>query len=440
MHPKPFLSTTIDSIQTSGPSDTISHQVHRIGYHFPSFVVENACDKLGVSLSRSGHVLSNNGKTLTKAERQRFSTGKKHIRKFGSFFDNDTPQATLDIEAQAAIKDLFPKIPDRDVLEIISRAFQKVRIKPVPKSDCSNFQGKYRVGTAIELPLPRRVQLAVVAHVRHHYTDYDNLLKITDWPDARARIERPCLDVLAQWRRDDDDDDDDPDAMEEILREVIVLDDDEEDEENRNFPTSIHQSDRDDSVEIISSHVFANDVQSSTVDYSTPGTIMHRDQHHLLERDSREIAQDAGEQPRHYTYLIKNDIHKIDRMKVHQHRWQEALRSRRTNPAPAPIVYETPLLQEKSNHPRAQLLWGKAVKSLEGVDLSASQPDPLECDSYPQLQDHSHHQAFPLRLKDKLAEQETSIVSRGPKEVFTESGQVSTSTGKFESDGPPITH
>ena len=88
-----------------------------------------------------------------------------------------------------------------------------------------------KVGTAAELNLTRRVQLAVVAHIRHNYTDYDEIIKQTSWRNARAAVEQPCLDVLAQWRADSDEDDD-PDAMEEILNEVIVIpDSDDEDEQ-----------------------------------------------------------------------------------------------------------------------------------------------------------------------------------------------------------------
>ena len=94
------------------------------------------------------------------------------------------------------------------------------------------------------------------------YTNYDRLLRIGTRQEARAKVEKPCLDQLAQWRSDDDDD---PNAMEEILREVIVIDDDDDDDreynhnkQNRSTSVSPHNG-RDGSVEIISSHAFADE-------------------------------------------------------------------------------------------------------------------------------------------------------------------------------------
>lgn len=112
------------------------------------------------------------------------------------------------------------------------------------------------------LSLPRRVQLAVVAHIRHNYTQYDKLLKQVPWQAARAMVEQPSLDKLAQWRGDDNEE---PDAMEEILREVIVIPDDDEDD-NRQLASSsaLRQS----SVELISSRAMAEVVETRPIDYA----------------------------------------------------------------------------------------------------------------------------------------------------------------------------
>ena len=84
---------------------------------------------LGISLSQSGHVLPNNAKTLSIHQHQRFVNKKKNTRGLhNSSIDTDISQATLDTQAREAIKDLFPKIPDKDLHEIICRAFQKVCI------------------------------------------------------------------------------------------------------------------------------------------------------------------------------------------------------------------------------------------------------------------------------------------------------------------------
>lgn len=60
------------------------------------------------------------------------------------------------------------------------------------------YQGQRKVGTAIELPLARRAQLAVVAHIRHIYTDYDRLLKVTSFHEARTTVEEPTLAKLVE--------------------------------------------------------------------------------------------------------------------------------------------------------------------------------------------------------------------------------------------------
>jgi Uncharacterized conserved protein (DUF2293) len=83
------------------------------------------------------------------------------------------------------------------------------------------------------------VQLAVVAHIRHIYTDYDNLLKQVAWMKARSMVEQACLEKLAQWRGGEEED---PDAMEEILQEVIVIPDDDEAEDEMRTPSRLKDS------------------------------------------------------------------------------------------------------------------------------------------------------------------------------------------------------
>jgi hypothetical protein len=125
-------------------------------------------------------------------------------------------QITINTEARDAIKDLFPNIPDNDLHQIIKTAFQK---------------GQKKVGTATELPLIRRAQLSVVAHVRHIYTKYDSLLRRVQWNEARSMVEGPTLRKLVEWRGDDDSG---KEALEDVLREVIVISDDEDSEDESN--------------------------------------------------------------------------------------------------------------------------------------------------------------------------------------------------------------
>lgn len=89
------------------------------------------------------------------------------------------------------------------------------------------------MGNMKTLPLSRRVQLAVLAHIRHNHTRYDQLLREADWRTARKVVEQHCLDFLVKWRGDEETG---RDQFDEILREVIVLsddsDEDSEDEES----------------------------------------------------------------------------------------------------------------------------------------------------------------------------------------------------------------
>lgn len=81
------------------------------------------------------------------------------------------------------------------------------------------------MGTSSDLSLVRRAHLAVAAHIRHTHTDYDQLLKLVPWSEARRRVEAITLDKVIAWRGDDDAD---SDVMHDVLREVIVISDDED--------------------------------------------------------------------------------------------------------------------------------------------------------------------------------------------------------------------
>jgi hypothetical protein len=193
---------TKQNIKTTRHQEThdLSKEVHRIGFHFPTTVVDEVCAHYGISLSASG--------TLIKEEdRQSFHQRRQGRNKRP---DEMKDQITINTEARDAIKDLFPNIPDNDLHQIIKTAFQK---------------GQKKVGTATELPLVRRAQLSVVAHVRHIYTKYDSLLRRVQWNEARSMVEGPTLRKLVEWRGDDDNG---KEALEDVLREVIVISDDEE--------------------------------------------------------------------------------------------------------------------------------------------------------------------------------------------------------------------
>ncbi|CAG8885755.1 unnamed protein product [Penicillium egyptiacum] len=202
----------------------LSQHVHRIGYHFPSTVVAAVCSELGFYLTSTG-------KTVPST----FPTDKIEN---STRADSEISQITLNTEARDALKDLFPNIPDKDLNQIIKTAFQK---------------GQKKVGTATELPLARRVQLAVVAHVRHVYTDYDRLLKTTSFHEARGVVEHTTLAKVIEWRGDDENG---QTVLEDVFREVIVISDDEDSESEEDTAASAdHQNT---SVEILRSDTRAN--------------------------------------------------------------------------------------------------------------------------------------------------------------------------------------
>jgi hypothetical protein len=113
-------------------------------------------------------------------------------------------------------------------------------------------QGTNRVGNAKELPLARRVQLAVVAHIRHMYTDYDKMLKTGSWMEARQKVEHVSLAKLKEWR---DETGEQSNEIEDTFREVIVLDDEDETSDGDT------PDEREQSMEIVSNRVIAQDIQ-----------------------------------------------------------------------------------------------------------------------------------------------------------------------------------
>jgi hypothetical protein len=137
---------------------------------------------------------------------------------------------------------MFPKIPEADLQAIVAHAFE---------------EGTNRVGNAKELSLARRVQLAVVAHIRHTYTDYDKLLKTDGWSEARGQVEKVSLAKLKEWR---DEDGKQSNELEETFREVIVLDDDD-DEASSDEGSMSTPDEREQSMEIVSSRATARDLQ-----------------------------------------------------------------------------------------------------------------------------------------------------------------------------------
>ncbi|KAL0470621.1 hypothetical protein QR685DRAFT_259042 [Neurospora intermedia] len=129
-------------------------------------------------------------------------------------------QEDINKQADAAIRDLFPRIPNTDRQMIIEHSFNKARLQD--KKDPP-------VGLAAHVTLSRRVQLAVLAHIRHNHTRYDKLLRETSYVNARKAVEGLCLDYLVKWRGDEETG---RDQLDEILAEVVVISDSESEDED----------------------------------------------------------------------------------------------------------------------------------------------------------------------------------------------------------------
>ena len=185
----------------------MSHHVHRIGYHFRAQIVEEACAELGYTIRRGRFVKEADLQAQHEQNRMAQILA-RHGVQMNQQMERETPT-----QVRAAIKELFPRIPEEDLEQIVQHAWEK---------------DSRRVGTNATLDLPRRVQLAVIARIRHTYTDYDFLLKAFEWKEARRITEPGCLQKLIEWRGEHDDENDN--ELEEIVRETIVIDDDDVDD------------------------------------------------------------------------------------------------------------------------------------------------------------------------------------------------------------------
>lgn len=208
-----FIVSTVKGLST----DTLAHQVNRIGHHVRHTIAEQARTSIGDSDGYSPEPNPPSGfpapEPIPKSQRE------------------------INEQADNAIKDLFPRIPNTDRRSIIERAFKKG----------ATMKGEPLVGLAEHLTLSRRVQLAVLAHIRHTHTRYDQLLRETTYANARKAVEALCLDILVKWRGDEETG---RDQLDEILREVIVISDSEDDGDDSDDAVSA-AAESDDSVQEI---------------------------------------------------------------------------------------------------------------------------------------------------------------------------------------------
>ncbi|KAL5089667.1 hypothetical protein Trisim1_005066 [Trichoderma cf. simile WF8] len=191
---------------------SLANQVHRIGHHIRQVIVEEA----KASIDDMPHLVG----AVTGA-------GPEPIPE---------SQSAYHAQVDAAIRDLFPRIPNTDRQMIIEHSFTRG----------STNRSEHPVGFSEDIPLSRRVQLAILAHIRHTHTRYDALLRETTWQNARRTVESLCLDILVKWRGDEETG---RDQLDEILREVVVIsdseDDDDDDEDEDDDDSTDYTSDED---------------------------------------------------------------------------------------------------------------------------------------------------------------------------------------------------
>ncbi|CBX93866.1 hypothetical protein LEMA_P035400.1 [Plenodomus lingam JN3] len=215
--------------------EKLSHHVHRLGHHFPLEIIQLACSKFGYTYDDT--------KGLRKARNSdRINWIAQSMESYSTrqaLHGRPTGEKETKSYIHGAVREMFPKIPEADLSSIVNHAFE---------------EGTDRVGNAKELSLARRVQLAVVAHIRHTYTDYDKLLKTDGWSTARSQVEHVSLAKLKEWR---DEAGEQSNELEETFREVIVLDD----EDSSDGSSLSTPDEREQSMEIVSNRATAKDLQ-----------------------------------------------------------------------------------------------------------------------------------------------------------------------------------
>lgn len=212
-------------------------------------------------------------------------------------------------------------------------------------------------------------------------------------------MEKPCLDLLAQWRSDDDDD---ADAMEDILREVIVIDDDDDDQDdNVDVSSRINRNDREASVELISSRTFATRAATHTIDHSTFEQILQPSQQGSLILDGRGFYLNARDRLPPFTQYLPDDHTRSDRNGIYHDRWKEALHRRRMHQEPVLTIQQDSMVQD-------------------GPDRRG----------YSQPRDDARLQMLALNRKHSYTDQTTGAIDRRPRERSDNPGQVRAPTDR----------
>jgi hypothetical protein len=93
--------------------------------------------------------------------------------------------AALVRQAASAIDEQFPDMPEADKEQVLKHGFKK-------------YSG--RVGRTGQIPMSKKVTLAVIAHIRHTHTGYDKLLDGGEEREqARKKIAKDTQSILRRW-------------------------------------------------------------------------------------------------------------------------------------------------------------------------------------------------------------------------------------------------
>lgn len=208
------------------------------------------------------------------------------------------------------------------------------------------------VGLQADLTLSRRVQLAVIAHIRHTHTRYDLLLRQTSWENARRTVESLCLDILVKWRGDEETG---RDQLDEVLREIVVIDDsdDEDDEESEEGSTS--EDDEADSTDAVANGVAVVNLETSNAPSITPQEPLPNSQPPQKAPLKTNIKPQISSQmdPSHQNHGISSRTRSKTKPNHHQkakksrrnkrfQAWQDALKRRGERPSAPRTPFEQP--------------------------------------------------------------------------------------------------
>ncbi|OCK81563.1 hypothetical protein K432DRAFT_381205 [Lepidopterella palustris CBS 459.81] len=109
-----------------------------------------------------------------------------HSTKAARLSATNKRDATLLSQARGELRKRYPSMPPADMEQCLKQAFRKA---------------SGRVGRTQKVDLGRRVELAVVAHVRHAETEYDGLLREgVGREEARKQVWGKIGEVVGCWR------------------------------------------------------------------------------------------------------------------------------------------------------------------------------------------------------------------------------------------------